>query len=308
MLLHPAEKVALAVIAVLFTANLLLDVSSGAIDWASYASRISFALIMLMIGLTYRVLGRSEPIALVTIATALFILFTLFGSIFNYLLFPLANMIIDEQLARIDAYVGYSWPGLVAGLAEFPLLGALLGQVYLSSLFQFVLIILLLGFTNKAVSLHRFLLTGMFGALAAIGIWWLVPSFGPSAMYEIPDDLMERVSLVVQPSYGAELLRLAANGPIRITPEDVLGVIAFPSFHTVMACMAVWFTFKTFAGPGFLLVNVLMLPAILAHGGHHLVDVLGGMIVFALALYVASLIVPQGAAKTAAVAPVKAGT
>ena len=56
--------------------------------------------------------------------------------------------------------------------------------------------------------------------------------------------------------------------------------------------------------PVFLLVNLLMLPAILLHGGHHLIDVFGGFSVFALSLVATNAILRrQDSAK-----PVSAAT
>ena len=40
-------------------------------------------------------------------------------------------------------------------------------------------------------------------------------------------------------------------------------------------------------------VNLLMVPATLVHGGHHLVDLLGGVAVFAACLWLAHRAVPE---------------
>ncbi|MDF1600134.1 phosphatase PAP2 family protein [Mesorhizobium sp. YIM 152430] len=293
MYLRQAEITAILIVAVLGVADgLLIFVKAQAIDWASYAPGILAAFVAMAVGLTYRALDRSEGIALGAVATGLFVLFTIAASILNYLLFPFAAPTIDAVLTRIDDIFGYHWPDFVAMVGTMPWLGSLLARVYLSSLPQLVLVIILLGFMEKPVALHRFLLTGMLGAALSISFWWLAPSFGPSTMYDIPEDLADRIDLVVRNDYGAELQRLAIEGSALITAKDTLGVIAFPSFHTVMALMAVWFTWSTPLRLPFLAVNVLMMPAILAHGGHHLVDLAGGVVVFFMALGIARVLVP----------------
>ncbi len=57
----------------------------------------------------------------------------------------------------------------------------------------------------------------------------------------------------------------------------VTGLVGFPSFHTVMALMAL-FALWPYRIARFVLVPVslLLLPGILAHGGHNLMDVLAG--------------------------------
>jgi hypothetical protein len=269
----------------------LIVAKEQAVDWASYAPGVLAALVVIAVGLAYRALERSEGIALGSIATGLFVLFTILASILNYLLFPLAAPTIDPVLARIDALFGYHWPDFVAMFGAWPWLGTVLGRIYLSSLPQLVLVVILLGFMEKPVALHRFLLTGIIGAALSIGIWWLAPSFGPSTMHDIPGDLANSIDLVVRNEYGAELLRLAIEGSALITAKDTLGVIAFPSFHTVMALMAIWFTWETRLRAPFLLVNIAMIPAILVHGGHHLIDLAGGVAVFAVALAMARMLV-----------------
>jgi hypothetical protein len=293
MNLRQAEIIAILFIAVLaFADGLLILAKAQAVDWASYTPGIFAACMAMAIGLTYRALGRSEGIALGSIATGLFVLFTVAASIMNYLLFPLATPTIDGILVQIDSLFGYHWPDFVATVGTLPWLGKILARIYLSSLPQLVLVVILLGFMEKPLELHRFLLTGMIGAALSIAFWWLAPSFGPSTIHEIPHALADRIDLVVGTDYGAELQRLAIEGSSLITAKDTLGVIAFPSFHTVMALMAVWFTWSTRLRLPFLLANVLMVPAILAHGGHHLIDLAGGAIVFFVALAVAALLVP----------------
>jgi membrane-associated phospholipid phosphatase len=62
------------------------------------------------------------------------------------------------------------------------------------------------------------------------------------------------------------------------------GVIAFPSFHAVLAIL---FTYTHRGSPSFLPVaalNALMLLSVPSEGGHYLVDVLGGVTVGGLVI------------------------
>ncbi|WP_157019759.1 phosphatase PAP2 family protein [Mesorhizobium xinjiangense] len=287
MQLHPGERIAAIIIVLLLVLDLTMILHAGqAVDWIGYASAGAMGLAVFGIGQVYRFVGRDERIAMTATAAGLFILFTLVASLFNYLLLPVGGERIDTLLIAIDTRLGYSWPDLVAAVTQVPPLGSVLRFVYLSSLPQLVVVILVLGFAGRRDQLHRFLLTGLLGAILTIGIWTIAPSSGPSAYYDLPEHVESALGIVVGSDYGAELNRLMANGSSRISPKDALGLIAFPSFHTVMALMSVWFMASVRPlFPLFLSVNLLMVPAILVHGGHHLVDLAGGAVVFVLGLY-----------------------
>jgi hypothetical protein len=282
----PAERTVATGIGVIFLADVVLvALREVAIDWAAYAQLVGVGLGVLALGLFYRMRRRDPNIALAAVSAGLFILFTLALSIFNYLLLPVGPRRIDGLLIHIDGLMGFSWPDLVAAMSTVPLLGKLLGYVYMSSLFQFVLLILVLGLMGRAVELHRFLLTGVLAVTLSILFWFAFPSSGPAAYFDIPVDVVSRLGMVVGPAYGEELNRLALEGVSLISPRDVLGLVAFPSVHLVMAMMAVWFAYSV--RPLFVLLLLINLPmplAVLLHGGHHLADLFGGLAVFALSL------------------------
>lgn len=284
MILHPAEKICATVIVVLFLLDaILIQIKGVGVDWTGYGVTCAIGIGAIAIGQLYRTKRLEEKIALATTASGLFILFTISCSIFNYLLLPVGDRRIDPLLIKLDAMLHYSWPEAVVYVASLPWLASLLRFIYMSSLPQLIVILIILGFLGQRERLHQFLLTGVFGALMAIAFWAVFPSSGPSAFEILPAEVAR--SFVVGAAYGTELNRLALDGPSFLSPKDALGLIAFPSFHTVMACMAVWFMAQTKrVFPLFLIVNILMLPAILVHGGHHLVDVFAGFIVFGLAI------------------------
>ena len=61
-----------------------------------------------------------------------------------------------------------------------------------------------------------------------------------------------------------------------------------------MACLVVFYLWRTLLFIPALLFNMAMLVATLVHGGHHLIDVIGGLAVFALGVWLAHrLIRPQ---------------
>lgn len=313
MFLFPAERLILRIIAALLLIDVVMIVHKGlGVDLPGYAGSVGCGLLMVMFGQLYRVRRPNERIASALTAAGLFILFSIAGSIFNYMFLPIAFEPIDPLLFKVDAMLGYSWPGVVTWAATYPWIGKLLFVVYATSLPQLLLIVLALGFTGKYRMLHHFLLTGVIGALLSIAFWVCFPTFGAKAYHALPQWVSQTIPMAVDPAYGQELMRLGREGVTYLTPKNVLGLIGFPSFHIFMACMSVFFVPRHVV-PIVIIgtLNVLMLPAVLVQGGHHLSDVFGGMMTFAGTCWLAgrllrllegtaSLATPQASVVTAA--------
>ncbi len=295
MRLFPAEKFVISISVSLFILDGLLFAYKGvSIDALGYATALGIGFLSIGLGQFYRTYRANEGIALATTACGLYIIFTLVASVFNYLLLPNRNPMIDPLLMRIDAALGYSWTNFVVWTAQWPWLGTVFRAVYMSSMAQLILVILILGFTGKRDDLHRFLLTGVLGGIFTICFWAFFPSSGASGWEVLPAQAQGALPIMVNSDYGMELNRLAREGVTYISPQNVLGLIGFPSFHTVMACLSVWYMARfKWVFPIFLVINLLMLPSVLVQGGHHLSDVIGGLIVFAVATVLAKRILAQ---------------
>ncbi|MET0587295.1 MAG: phosphatase PAP2 family protein [Novosphingobium sp.] len=291
--IYRAEAICAVLIALVSALALMLTTARGIrVDFASFAFRYCVGLAMVMVAAWYRVSGRSANISLTLAACAIFIIFSNSGAVLNYALLPTIRPLADSLMFRMDAALGFDWLRMAMLLAAYPDFSKLLSQVYTSSLPQLGIVILLLGFTGRQVALHQFLLVGIMGSCLSIFLWALAPSFGPSAYFHLAPDVDAALHRIVDANYGAELLELAKHGPLVITSGKIIGLIAFPSMHTVMAVMCVWFTRRTPVFWCFAAINFLMIPATLIQGGHHLVDVIGGVGVFAISLYVARKLVP----------------
>ncbi len=254
------------------------------VDAAGYAGIVAVGLFLVATGQYYRVVRNERRLALALVAAGLFVLFTIFGSIFNYMFLPNTFAPIDDFLMQIDDAMGYHWPTLLIWVSHYPWFGTVLYQVYFTSLPQLLVIILVLGFMGQAQQLHRFLLTGVIGALMAIVIWALFPNFGAKSFHDLPQSVLDAFPIAVTPAYGDALLALSRDGVDYLSPKNVLGLIGFPSFHAVMACMSVCFVPRhRVLMPVIFCLNAFMALAILVQGGHHLIDMIGGVGVFMIA-------------------------
>ena len=263
------------------------------VNWPPFVGGYAATLGLAAIGSYIRQAKSAPRIALALIGVAIFAGFTAVSSVFIFTLFPLANPLVDPALMRVDQALGYSWPGLIAWLADYPGPAQALGYVYHSSLLQILLTIVLLAALSREVALHRFLLVGMVTLIIAVAIWWVIPSIGPSAFHDIPEAHRVATGLYYNSAYGDFLRLLAEVGPPVISPEVITGVVAFPSYHMVMALLVVWFTRGTLAFLPAVLVNTAMVPATLSHGGHHLIDLIGGLAVFAAGVWIGNRLIPS---------------
>ncbi len=287
--LLPAEKTMLIV----STFAGLIAVSSflwqgQKVDWAAYGSILAIIVGLVGMGIFYRASGRSERIGAATICAGLFIYFTVCLSLFNYHLLPVWRAPIDVQLNQIDQFFGYHWPSIIEWAGQHPIINNILRYAYISTMPQLALLVVILGLSGRIKELHVLILTITITATFTICWWGLFPSFGASSIYQISAAIEDLASPELGTAYGHYLVSLGENGPQFITPSEIKGLIGFPSYHTVLAVAALYAsrTIK-WIFPIYLVLNILILPGVFVHGGHHLVDLFGGLVIAIVGLYIA---------------------
>lgn len=293
-LLMPAERF---ILDITFAAAVIdgacLSLRGIGIDWMTFAASDLAAFGLIALGLFYRRSERSEAIAAALVCTGLFIAFSLWLATFNYLLMPVRQVPIDALLARLDAAVGYHWTDTLSLAAQHPAASRLLKFVYLSTLPQVALLIVVLGLSGRIRDLHAMCLTLSIGAIVSIVFWGLFPSVGPTWLAPHAD--ATELALAQPIMSGTGLYDLVTHGVRHVSPGTFTGLIAFPSFHTVLASILIWFSRRIrWLFPVMLVMNLLVLPALLVHGSHHLVDIPGGIATFAFALFLACSVMARG--------------
>lgn len=284
MKFHPAERTILLVtVALAISSFALIWLKGIAVDVGFFTFSLGFSALMILIGQVYRQYRDSERIALTTHVLGLFIGYSLFGALFNTVLLPRPFAPIDPVLVRIDAWLGYSWPAICGWFAEHPVLNSVLRVVYKLTLVQLLVSFILLGMLLDRRRLHGAALAMVVASLITIFCWALFPSGGAAAYWTLDPEVSRSVRPIVGSAYGAELNRLFRDGVTDLSAMGVTGLIGFPSFHTVMALMSlvcVW-PYRAYR-MALLAVTAMLLPAILVHGGHNLVDVLAGTLITAI--------------------------
>lgn len=214
--------------------------------------------------------------------------FSASASVLNYFLITVAGAPIDPILIKADHVLGFDWYNVLVGMASYPLLNEALFRIYNMVLPGMAVLIVVLGCTGHAERIYRYCLAVAVGALIAIAFWGTFPSVGAKAFYDLPQWVEARLSLSVTPQYGHELMALLKNGPGYISPSDLRGLIAFPSYHGVLAMLLIWFArpVRWLFWP-YLVINVIVLISTPIQGGHHMVDVLAAIPVTVLSLALA---------------------
>ena len=288
--LYPVERLLLMVACALAAIDMLLAWSKGITVRADffYVS-VPLAVLFIAVGQVYRRWRDSERIALTMHAIALIILFSIFCALFNVLLLPRPTTPIDAMLVQADALLGYSWQGLTTWIAGYPALNAVLRTVYLATLAQLFFALMFLGMVLDRRRLHAAALAMSIAAVVVVCTWAIFPSAGASAQWQLDPEIDRIVRPVVGSEYGAMLYRLYQDGVREVSSLQVIGLIGFPSFHTVMGLMSLIATWPYRVARYIVLtLNALLAPAILIHGGHNLVDMIAGVVI-ALAAWRLSL-------------------
>ncbi|MFK7835413.1 MAG: phosphatase PAP2 family protein [Sulfitobacter sp.] len=265
-----------------------------AIDWESFLPVYGSALGLLAIGIYIRIFKEAARFSALTIALAGYALFGVSMGIVFHIFMPRPEPVLDEFLLRFDHFFGYHWPDAVVWLAtEYAWLGKTLSYIYDSSFAQLIGVIVVLAATGRTQRLDLLLLTGMIGLILTFVVWQLFPNFSMGIHYPIPSEAENAIRLVTNTAYGELLKDAALNGIPVISNGGMLGVVAFPSYHTVMACLVVWFLIGTVAFWPAVVINIAMIPAIHIHGAHHILDFIGGVAVFFAALWLSAQILKE---------------
>jgi len=291
-LLEPAEKFVLKITAVLFAADMILILVRGTqINVLAYSTVTCFVALMFSLGFFYRLIRPSEKIAAMTMCTGAFILFTANLSLFNYLLTPNSNPPIDHLLIQIDSLYGYHWPDIVEWASRHEWLNQFMRFSYIWTLPEIAVLLIALSMTGNFRDLHSLIITIAIAGTVTVLFWSVFPSLGPSAYFQLPEDIIEKVRPVVGTTYGATILEQLKNGSDILSPNEFRGMVAFPSFHIVLAAIATYHARNLrFLFVPFVIVNAAVVPGVLVHGGHHVIDIPAGFILFAFTLYVSRLL------------------
>ena len=273
------QPVLLAIVAIAFVADgLWASLRHFDLDVAAYAKLGALALAFACAGAFYQTVRDRASLAAMLFGASFLVAFSATFSVLNYFLLTIAGARIDTALAALDRDMGLDWPAMITSLADEPAINNVLRLAYNSVLPQVAALVICLGWRQRPEDIYRFCAALAVSAALAMAIWTAFPSFGAISVYNLPPALAAKLKLALDPDYARELVRLLREGPGRISPGQVKGLIGFPSYHAAMALLVVRYAWPI---RGlfwlFLALNVVVLLATPVHGGHHVVDVIAGL-------------------------------
>jgi hypothetical protein len=206
---------------------------------------------------------------------ALWLAFATACNILSYLLATLALSLRDEPLASADNALGFQWVIIFQWVSHHPLIHYLLSASYQSLTPETIVLAIWLSWERRDQQVQDFFWIAYLAGLQTSILSALVPAAGAFVQYGEPDRAV----------WLHDLTTLRSGSNLHFVLAEMTGIVTFPSFHTVLAMLAIYIARGSGAvGCLFVVWNVIMLLAIPSIGGHYFVDMIGGGIVLATSI------------------------
>ena len=225
---------------------------------------------LLTIAVVYSCTGRSKRLSGMGYYGAMFVAYGPLLIVMSYLAAYRGGALCDAELLTFDAFLGFDWRRWAAFLRTHPAFDALLALAYGSLVPQFCVTIVVLCHMNREDRSRELFWTVLVSSLITTVVFDLFPALGPFAYYNL--DLDRAIHL-------KDLIELRSGMAHSYSVPQLQGLIAFPSYHTVLAVLIPYvhrgsrYTFMPCA-----VLNALMLISTPSHGGHYLADIVGGVL------------------------------
>ncbi|MGC2224999.1 MAG: phosphatase PAP2 family protein [Methylocella sp.] len=205
----------------------------------------------------------------------------LFGnaaSILNFILtgiLPLPRW--DGAFAAADHALGLNWLDMYHWLTRHPAIEASAHTVYMSLATEMLILLIALELLGHHDQARAFLRWFMVSLIATIGIGALIPAAGAVVHYHLP--------VASTTGYVAQWADLRNSTLRTINPCDNQGLVIFPSFHAALAvlCVCAARPLRILKIP-LLVLNLFIILASPAMGGHYFIDIFAGIILAALTM------------------------
>jgi len=268
-----------------------LVLAIGLVD-AYWLQHVSFTLVgfgpiagalavLAIIAVGYGATGRSRRLAGLAYWTALFMCASGGLAVLSYLAATIGAPLRDAELKTLDSALGFDWLSTFNWLVAHPWLLVLLGIGYTSFLPQIIATLVYFALRGEERANRELVWTLMLGALATVAVSAFYPAAcSPDIYGPIPPDRAADIAALdfrFTACGGPDVTLLRAGGPSVFDFSEMVGIVALPSFHTIVAFLLVyahrrqpWLLRCSLA------LNGQMLLSIPPMGGHYLMDVLAG--------------------------------
>ena len=181
---------------------------------------------------------------------------------FSYLIDSLRMPLVDRPLRAVDAALGFSWEDYTQFILRHRGITSILAYAYSSIEIQ-ILVILTICCADAIPREIEFLQNYALTMIICVVIGGLLPALGEPSPFQI---------LV-----HTEFARVRTGHWHVLDYSTAQGIVAFPSFHTAFAVVALYSV--RHCAPallGMVVVNLLLIVSVPTFGGHYLSDMIGG--------------------------------
>lgn len=274
-LISPAAWIMLAVV---IGADAVLCLALGlSVKLASFSTALIAASGAFALAWFYTAKRPEPPLAMMAMSLFYLVLFTALCAVLSYASVAFGLPLLDAKLAALDARLGLDWMALLTFVDAHPLLALALQMAYAASLPHVALAALVLSFNGDHDRLRLFLmLFAVTGATTCV-LSGLLPAAGAFVHYAPADHLRDVVGTDAGLWHLTQFNALRDGTMTLIDIAHAEGLVTFPSFHTALAIVCGWATWRAryVAWPSAVLAGLIVAstPSI---GGHHFVDIFAG--------------------------------
>jgi len=254
-----------------------LRVAEDSVPLNSLAPALGMVGLLMAVSVIYSTLRPDFRLALLTQYAAQLLAYSVSLGIFSYLAVTLRFPLIDAQLNAADQAVGFDWLSTYRWCLAHPILKFVLSLAYSSVVVQMGVLMTLLVSLRRYDRAQSFMWIYIVSSISYILIAALWPAVGAFSTYHV----------ALETPYVKEFWALYDGSMTSFNILNMQGVVQFPSFHLTLAVLCsyavrgikIWFPLIT-------LLNMAVIAATPAIGGHYLSDLWSSLFLTALVIAV----------------------
>ena len=234
---------------------------------------LGFGILWLLYGPT----DRSDRIADIAQYALLWNGLTTTAIIFSYCAATSTFPLYDNAFDKWDAALGFHWMNWFRHIQSHPALNSMFDVAYNSLIPQMGFSIIYFGHCRLPERNRELLWIALVSVVVTSLLAGIFPARGAFEYFGVPQHAL----------HLAELTALRTPGADSFSIPNLQGIVTMPSYHAAIAVALAY----VFRGRGWLFIlmaalNFLMLISTLSHGGHYLVDIIGGLMVIGITIAV----------------------
>ncbi len=275
--------------------NVIWLLAAGiAVDFSKAGLFFIVFIICMALSTFYHYVRRDDYLFFLGQITAQLLLAILSMGILSYLGQRFNLPLYDDLLVSIDKALGFDWHAYLAWVDARPVIAKAYTFTYFSSGPQIMLFVAMLFITKHVAHIQRYIMALIICAIITIILASTFPAVGGYIYYDV--DIAASYQNL-RPAAGriheAPLFALR-SGEMTTLKFPLEGIVTFPSFHSTLSMLLIYASWpirwlRFIAIP----LNIFVLFSTPVDGGHWLVDVIGGVAVAALGIWLTGRLLPS---------------